>query len=127
MVLKADIGSNIIASVQAYKMASNEYRFFPVTFKANVCSEYNRNSFSMKDMLKKSSNLNPCDLKKGLYYVDMLALDYSKWPPHMPVGSYKLDIDMYVNLDVVIRVNIYGRILDKPIDWKNIPKRIWNK
>ncbi|KAF2889510.1 hypothetical protein ILUMI_16663, partial [Ignelater luminosus] len=51
-------------SVQVYKMMSNEYRFFPITFKANTCAEYKKNSFSIRDMFSKSSNLEPCHLTK---------------------------------------------------------------
>ncbi|KAF2890814.1 hypothetical protein ILUMI_15359, partial [Ignelater luminosus] len=50
--------------VQVYKMMSNEYRFFPVTFTMNTCSEYKKNSFGIKDMLTKYSNIDPCDLKR---------------------------------------------------------------
>ncbi|KAF2893419.1 hypothetical protein ILUMI_12754, partial [Ignelater luminosus] len=50
--------------VQLYKLSSNEYRFFPVTFTANGCAEYTKNSFGMRDLLTRTSNANPCNMKK---------------------------------------------------------------
>ncbi|KAF2892593.1 hypothetical protein ILUMI_13579, partial [Ignelater luminosus] len=48
---------------QAYKFVSNEYRFFPVTVKVNACKEYSRDSLGLKEMLTKSSTINPCSMK----------------------------------------------------------------
>ncbi|KAF2891554.1 hypothetical protein ILUMI_14619, partial [Ignelater luminosus] len=50
--------------VQMYKMMSNEYRFFPLTFKANTCAEYKRDSFDIKGMLSRSSNVDPCNFRR---------------------------------------------------------------
>ncbi|KAF2886186.1 hypothetical protein ILUMI_19987, partial [Ignelater luminosus] len=49
--------------VQLYKMMSNEYRFFPVTFSMNECSEYKKNSFGMRDIFTRYSNIDLCDMR----------------------------------------------------------------
>ncbi|KAF2883820.1 hypothetical protein ILUMI_22351 [Ignelater luminosus] len=68
--------NKVFMSVQLYKMMSNEYRFFPVTFQANTCAEYNRNSFSIRDMLSRSSNLNACHVQKvtHLFYLNLTLI-----------------------------------------------------
>ncbi|KAF2904290.1 hypothetical protein ILUMI_01883, partial [Ignelater luminosus] len=50
--------------VQLYKFMSNEYRFFPVFVSVNMCAEYRKNSFGVKDLLTRTSNHDPCHLKK---------------------------------------------------------------
>ncbi|KAF2883641.1 hypothetical protein ILUMI_22513 [Ignelater luminosus] len=65
--LLINMGRDLMTDVQLYKMMSNEYRFFPLTFKANACVEYRKNSFSLKDMLTGTSNLTPCNMKKVLF------------------------------------------------------------
>ncbi|KAF2894835.1 hypothetical protein ILUMI_11339, partial [Ignelater luminosus] len=50
--------------VQAYKFMSNEYRFFPITVSVNACVEYNRNIVGYKELLVKTSNIDPCNFHK---------------------------------------------------------------
>ncbi|KAF2904300.1 hypothetical protein ILUMI_01865, partial [Ignelater luminosus] len=86
-----DPRNNSFIEVQLYKMMSNEYRFFPLTFKTSLCTEYKKNSFGMNDLLTRYSNVNLCDLRKGITYtMNKIIPDFSKFPPHLPVGSYKL-------------------------------------
>ncbi|KAF2887815.1 hypothetical protein ILUMI_18360 [Ignelater luminosus] len=117
-----DPRNNVIMEVQLYKMMSNEYRFFPLTFKANECAEYKKNSFGIKTMLSRSSNMDPCNLRGGfLYTVDKMIPDVSTFPPHLPLGSYKLVIRFLFHSDFQAQGDIYLRIVDKPIEWKKLP------
>ncbi|KAF2886779.1 hypothetical protein ILUMI_19395 [Ignelater luminosus] len=117
-----DLHNNLFADVQLYKMMSNEYRFFPVTFKASVCTEWKKNSFGAKDLLTRYSNLDVCNLRKGFpYTINKMILDTSRFPPHMPVGSYKLVTRFLVHSDFNCQVDLYIRFVDKPIDWKKLP------
>ncbi|KAF2883642.1 hypothetical protein ILUMI_22514 [Ignelater luminosus] len=122
--LLIDMGRDLMIDVQVYKMMSNEYRFFPVTFTANACAEYIKNSFSFRDSLTRGSNLRPCNLKKGVYYIRNEIPDFSRYPPHLPTGSYKLVHQYLFRSMSCAQVDFYGRIVDKPIDWKNIPKSV---
>ncbi|KAF2886559.1 hypothetical protein ILUMI_19614 [Ignelater luminosus] len=117
-----DAGSDVILDVQFYKMMSNEYRFFPLTFSANICAEYMRNTCGLKDFAIKASNMNPCRLHKGKYYVHNVMPDFSRFPPHMPRGSYKVVSELSFHSIRCAQVDYYARVVDKPIDWKNIPK-----
>ncbi|KAF2883643.1 hypothetical protein ILUMI_22515 [Ignelater luminosus] len=124
--LLIDMGRNTILDIQLYKMMSNEYRFFPVTFRANFCVEYTKDSFGFRNMLARTSNVNPCNMKKGIYYIRNAIPDFSRYPPHLPTGSYKLVHEFLFGSSRWAQVDFYGRIVDKPIDWKNIPKTILN-
>ncbi|KAF2889144.1 hypothetical protein ILUMI_14768 [Ignelater luminosus] len=121
-----DLGRDAVLDVQLYKFTSNEYRFFPVFFSANVCAEYKKNSFGIKDLLTRTSNQAPCNLKKGPYYVKNAIPDSSKLPPHLPRGQYKLEATAKYHSFCVYTVELYGKIKDKPVDWKNIPKHNWH-
>ncbi|KAF2894625.1 hypothetical protein ILUMI_11549, partial [Ignelater luminosus] len=50
-------------TVQAYKFASNEYRLFPLYFKVNVCEEFAKDGFGVRNMLL-CGNLGNCPIKK---------------------------------------------------------------
>ncbi|KAF2886778.1 hypothetical protein ILUMI_18281 [Ignelater luminosus] len=114
--------NNIFVDVQVYKMMSNEYRFFPVTFQANVCTEYKKNSFGIKDVFTRYSNLDACDLRKGIpYTVNKLIPDFSRFPPHIPLGSYKMVLRFLFHNDFQVQIDAYMRAVDKPIDWKKLP------
>ncbi|KAF2898752.1 hypothetical protein ILUMI_07422 [Ignelater luminosus] len=118
-----NMGGDVLFDIQVYKLMSNEYRFFPLTItNANVCAEYNRNSFGLKDMFTKSSNVKPCDMKKGVYYARNQIPDESRFPPHMPRGSYKIVGQMKLHSYKFAEAIMYIRVVDKPIDWTKIPK-----
>ncbi|KAF2891458.1 hypothetical protein ILUMI_14715 [Ignelater luminosus] len=88
----------------------------------NLCSEYKKNSFGMKDILTKYSNIDPCDLKRGVpYAVNKMILDISRFPPHLPLGSYKVVLKYFFHTDFNGQMDFYMRLLDKPIDWMKIP------
>ncbi|KAF2896451.1 hypothetical protein ILUMI_09725 [Ignelater luminosus] len=109
-------------------MMSNEYRIFPVFVTVNVCAEYTKNSFGAKDILSKTNtNMKPCDMKKGFYYVYNLMPDFSKFPPHLPCGSYKIVTTVSYHSDRTYVLELYGKIKDKPVDWRKIPKKIWDR
>ncbi|KAF2886927.1 hypothetical protein ILUMI_19246 [Ignelater luminosus] len=113
-----DVSTKLTLVVQFYKFASNEYRFFPITVGANVCEEYEKNNFKIRDLLSKTSNIKPCSLKKGLYYIRNLVMnDFSHFPPHMPRGRYKLAINIYHNEIFVIEGHGYVAVVDKPLKW----------
>ncbi|KAF2886674.1 hypothetical protein ILUMI_19499 [Ignelater luminosus] len=117
-----DLRDKVFIDVQLYKMMSNEYRFFPVTFKESLCREYKKNSFGMKDLVTRYSNANPCDLRKNVpLTINKWIPDSSTFPPHLPVGSYKMVIRFLFHNEFVLQTDFYGRIIDKPIDWKNLP------
>lgn len=123
---------------------SNEYRLFPVFFSANMCAEYNKNSFGFKDMAAKYSNIAACNVKKvyllasfeikeypfmlylfqGAYYIRNLEPDWSKFPPQAPRGSYKVTAQFSLHSHMYAQVDYYARIVDKPVDWKKIPKSV---
>ncbi|KAF2901138.1 hypothetical protein ILUMI_05048 [Ignelater luminosus] len=109
--------------VQVYKFSSNEYRFFPVTVSLNVCAEYFRNSCDVKTILARVSNMNLCNMKKGYYYIKDGLPDYSKFPPHIPRGLYKMSFEYKYYEKYYAKLDFYGEVKDKPIDWKKIPKR----
>ncbi|KAF2895033.1 hypothetical protein ILUMI_11141 [Ignelater luminosus] len=117
-----DQHNNAFADVQLYKMMSNEYRFFPLTFKANTCAEYKKNSFGIKDLFTRYSNMDICDLRKGFpYTVNGMIPDASRFPPHIPIGSYKLVIRFLFHDDFMAQIDFYLRIIDKPVDWMKVP------
>ncbi|KAF2904725.1 hypothetical protein ILUMI_01452 [Ignelater luminosus] len=107
-------------------MMSNEYRFFPVTVKVNVCAEYTKNTSGLRDIMSKMSNFKPCDLEKGTYYIKNAMPDFSEFPPQMPRGQYKAVGTFTYRSYPFYVLEFYGKIKDKPIDWKKIPKRIWD-
>ncbi|KAF2888417.1 hypothetical protein ILUMI_17756 [Ignelater luminosus] len=113
--------------IQVYKLTSNEYRFFPVTVSVNICAEYTKNTFSAKDVLSKlPTNLTPCNLKKDLYYLGNGRPDFSRFPPHLPRGAYKMVVNCTYHSNLLYTAEFYGQIKDKPVDWKNIPKHNWS-
>ncbi|KAF2904292.1 hypothetical protein ILUMI_01885 [Ignelater luminosus] len=122
-----DLRNDMIMDIQLYKMMSNEYRFFPVTVKVNACAEFTRNTFSVQDTVFKYSNIRPCNLKPDFYYIRNGMPDFSKCPPHMPRGSYKIVWTVTFHSYLIYVLEMYGKILDKPVDWKKIPKHNWDE
>ncbi|KAF2894745.1 hypothetical protein ILUMI_11428 [Ignelater luminosus] len=116
-----ELKNNVFVDAQLYKFTSNEYRFFPVTVTLNACVEYSRNAFGLKDMLDKFSNLNLCKMVKKPYLLRNATLDASRFPPHMPRGSYKLVAQFLLHSIPYAEVNFYGRIVDKPLEWTKLP------
>ncbi|KAF2904291.1 hypothetical protein ILUMI_01884, partial [Ignelater luminosus] len=125
--LLIDLNNDVILHIQAYKlmMMSNQYRFFPVTVNVNACAEYTKNTFGVKDILSKVSNMRLCNMKKGFYYIRNATPDFSKFPPHLPRGSYRMEANFTYYSSALFTLEFYGKIKDKPIDWKNIPKHNW--
>ncbi|KAF2889391.1 hypothetical protein ILUMI_16782 [Ignelater luminosus] len=88
----------------------------------NACSEYRKNSFGMKDIFTRYSNMDLCDLRQGVpYAINKLVLDTSRFPPHLPLGSYKLVLKYFFLTDFQCQMDFYMRFVDKPIDWMKIP------
>ncbi|KAF2901123.1 hypothetical protein ILUMI_05062, partial [Ignelater luminosus] len=108
--------------VQLYKMMSNEYRFFPVTVSVNACAEYLRNTFGARELVASHSNMQPCNVKPAIYRVYNGIPDMSRFPPHMPRGNYKAVVNFTHHGMLLVEMDLYGSIKDKPIDWKKIPK-----
>ncbi|KAF2895722.1 hypothetical protein ILUMI_10454 [Ignelater luminosus] len=113
-------GAKLKLDLQVYKFTSNEYRFFPITVNVNACAEYARNTFGMKDLLSKTSNMNFCNLKKGFNYVKNAIPDFSKYPPHLPRGMYKIACTFKTDSRTSMQLDFYGAIKDKPDYWKRL-------
>ncbi|KAF2897606.1 hypothetical protein ILUMI_08575 [Ignelater luminosus] len=118
-----DLGSDIMLEVQLYKFVSNEYRFFPVFVTVNPCSEFSRNTFGAKTIFSKTSNIDPCNMKKSIYHVRNAVPDSSKFPPHLPHGKYEILCTFtYYSYELSV-IEFYVEFIDKPVDWRKIPKR----
>ncbi|KAF2894356.1 hypothetical protein ILUMI_11817 [Ignelater luminosus] len=116
--LLVDVGRDATVTVQFYKFASNEYRFFPVAFDANACHEVAHNTFNLGVMLKNTSNITPCHMKKGLYYIRNLAFnDFSHLPPHFLRGQFKMDAEAHVSSASLFEIHFYVTVSDKPPKW----------
>ncbi|KAF2895336.1 hypothetical protein ILUMI_10839, partial [Ignelater luminosus] len=113
-----DVGRDTIVSVQFYKFLSNEYRFFPVAFDANACHKFTQNSFNCREILKNVSNITPCHMKKGFYYVRNLAMnDFSHYPPHFPRGQFQIVVETRVGSGFLAELHFYVTIANKPPKW----------
>ncbi|KAF2895876.1 hypothetical protein ILUMI_10299 [Ignelater luminosus] len=121
-----DLQNDVLLDIQVYKFMSNEYRFFPITVRVNTCAEYIRNTFRIKEILPKVSNIKPCNMKRGFYYIRNGVPDFSKFPPQLPRGMYKMVWTCTYHSYLLYELEHYGKIVDKPIDWRKIPKHNWD-
>ncbi|KAF2886464.1 hypothetical protein ILUMI_19709 [Ignelater luminosus] len=115
--LLVNLSTDITGTVQFYKFASNEYREFPMRVGANLCHEYAKNNFNIKELLKNTSNARNCPLPKGYYYVRYFVPDYSRFPPYIPRGRYKGVEKVYHKSEFIFEVHGYAAIVDKPLKW----------
>ncbi|KAF2886257.1 hypothetical protein ILUMI_19916 [Ignelater luminosus] len=119
--LLVNLSTDMTGVVQFYRFASNEYREFPMRVGANLCHEYAKNNFNVKELLKNRSNLIDCPLPKGYYYVRYLVPDYSRLPPYIPRGRYKAVGKVYHKSQFIAEANAYVAVVDKPLKWNK-----WN-
>ncbi|KAF2895721.1 hypothetical protein ILUMI_10453 [Ignelater luminosus] len=114
------IGAEVKIDIQAYKFTNNEYRFFPITVSVNACVEHLRDTFGYRTMLAKTSNIDFCNLTKGFHYVKNAIPDFSKYPPHLPRGMYKIVVMLKGDCVNYMQLDFYGSLKDKPDTWKKL-------
>ncbi|KAF2894246.1 hypothetical protein ILUMI_11927 [Ignelater luminosus] len=85
-----DFRYDLKAQVQAYKFASNEYRLFPLAFEASVCDTLKNDDFGINSIYN-CGNAPRCPLHKGNYTTCNWGPNYERFPPHWPVGRYRVD------------------------------------
>ncbi|KAF2882360.1 hypothetical protein ILUMI_23817 [Ignelater luminosus] len=90
--LKINVGNNVAFSTQAYKFSSNEYRLFPLQFDANLCVCLKEDTFGLQNVYN-CGNAPRCPIVKGNYSMCNWQPDYNKFPPYMPTGRYRLDLN----------------------------------
>ncbi|KAF2901218.1 hypothetical protein ILUMI_04969 [Ignelater luminosus] len=66
-----------------------------------------------------------CPFLQGVFYIRNATPDFSKFPPHLPRGSYRMDCNYTYYSSLLFALEFYGKIKDKPIDWEKIPKHNW--
>ncbi|KAF2900758.1 hypothetical protein ILUMI_05428, partial [Ignelater luminosus] len=92
---------------QIYKFASNEYRYFPVELTYNLCHELKDDHFGIVESLRKSAEFKlECPFKKGFLSLKNGMIDFSKFPPHAPLGQYMDQVVFWDNGNFVGEVQV---------------------
>ncbi|XP_045475079.1 uncharacterized protein LOC123680978 [Harmonia axyridis] len=90
------VDRKIMSKVSVDRLHGMEYKHSGTSLTSNLCENWQKNAFGMKDMISKYGNLDVCTLKKGVtYYVNDFIADSSNFPTFLPYGSYKIVIDIY--------------------------------
>ncbi|KAF2899714.1 hypothetical protein ILUMI_06460 [Ignelater luminosus] len=104
-----DVGYDLEIIVQAYTFLSNEYREFPIRASLNFCKCLETNNFGMGDLVQEGL-FSGCPMKKETLTVYNWKPNSSKFPPHVPNGKYKLEMQaVYFSAEVFV-MNAYGTV-----------------
>ncbi|KAF2883655.1 hypothetical protein ILUMI_22527 [Ignelater luminosus] len=107
-VLK-DFGNNLEVIIQAYTFLSNEYRTFPMRFSLDLCKVIDANDFGLGDIVQEGL-FSGCPIKKGVIHVYNWKPNQSRFPPFIPNGQYKLEMEiLYFSTEVFV-MNAYGTV-----------------
>ncbi|KAF2886385.1 hypothetical protein ILUMI_19788 [Ignelater luminosus] len=95
---------------QAYKLASNEYRLFPIRVEVKLCKGIAADILGISTM-KRCGNFTGCAfVKDRTYHTCNNVVKQEKLPPFLPTGDFMLewtfmfkDVELYV-------VHAYGRV-----------------
>ncbi|KAF2882650.1 hypothetical protein ILUMI_23514 [Ignelater luminosus] len=96
--------------ITGYQFRSNEYRKGPIEFMMGLCSFFMSKDFDIPHMLYNSNA--KCPLRKGVnYYVYKLSPNATNFPPLIPEGKWKLQLDfMYLNRYIAWSVEWYNGV-----------------
>ncbi|KAF2895046.1 hypothetical protein ILUMI_11129 [Ignelater luminosus] len=78
---------------QAYTFLSNEYRMFPIRASMNLCEVIDANDFGLGDILQEGF-FSGCPIKKGVIRVYNWKPNQSRFPPFIPNGQYKMEMQI---------------------------------
>ncbi|KAF2903424.1 hypothetical protein ILUMI_02764 [Ignelater luminosus] len=107
---KVNFGNDVVFSAQAYKFSSNEYRLFPLQFNANICQCLKENTFGVQNLYN-CGNAPRCSMVKGNYTLCNWQPDYKQFPPYIPTGRYRLDLNFTYFDEMVVLVKWYFEVL----------------
>ncbi|KAF2886782.1 hypothetical protein ILUMI_19392, partial [Ignelater luminosus] len=95
--------------LQAYTFLSNEYRLFPVHFSVRFCDSLESNDFGLREIVQ-PGNFDGCPVKKGIVNIYNWKPDPSKFPPFIPNGKYRLDLQFLHFSEEVLFIYAYGTV-----------------
>ncbi|KAK4878144.1 hypothetical protein RN001_010650 [Aquatica leii] len=107
------IERNLKIKVTVYRFVANAYRVFPINVTIDGCDPNRRNIFGLRSILE-HTNFVGCPIPKGYLYLKYYVLEEDKFPPHIPMGKYKLYVEVTGNDETLIGSgNWYGGIVPK--------------
>ncbi|KAF5299814.1 hypothetical protein FQR65_LT09336 [Abscondita terminalis] len=100
-------------AVTVFRFVANAYRIFPIDVTIDGCDQNKRNIFGLRSILN-HTNFVGCPVTKGYYYLKYYVLEQEKFPPHLPLGKYKLYVEVTVNEDYFLGAgNWFGALVAK--------------
>ncbi|KAF5285020.1 hypothetical protein FQR65_LT02332 [Abscondita terminalis] len=101
--------------VIGYQFRSNEYSKGPVEFRMGLCSAANRKDFDIPKMIENSNFKCPLREHQKIY-TNKLTPNASNFPPLLPEGRWKLQLDFSYKKVIVMTINWYASV-EYPIKW----------
>ncbi|KAF2894133.1 hypothetical protein ILUMI_12041 [Ignelater luminosus] len=95
--------------LQAYTFLSNEYQLFPIRFSVTFCDSLKSNDFGLREIVQ-PGNFHGCPLKKGIVNIYNWKPDPSKFPPFIPNGKYRLDLQFLHFSEEALFIYAYGTV-----------------
>ncbi|KAF5292059.1 hypothetical protein FQR65_LT11325 [Abscondita terminalis] len=107
----------VLVKAKVYRNVGNTYRIFPFNVTIDGCDSTRRNFLGLKNIFS-HTNFKDCPVPKGFLYLKCYVLEEEKFPPHVPMGKYRIDVEVTANGDYMVGSGFwYGAVEPKSKDY----------